>query len=147
MQLRQNAREIVLIEVSGLGFILGEIRYNQQTETALFALEKAAFLDLYFPCTVVFDQVKGAVVRPHVLSVFTMSAVRIQRSHISCFIYGKDLNPGLAEQYRSLLAASIPHGGLASPPEGPPEDDNPTKPRPSGGKRVVSLSDHADKRT
>lgn len=146
MQLRHNAREIVLIEVGGLGFLLGEIRYNKQTETALFALEKAAFLDLYFPCAVVFDQVKGAVVRPHVLSVFTMSAVRIQRSHISCFIYGKDLNPGLVEQYRSLLAASFPQGGHAHPQGGPPEDDDPHRPRPSGGKRVISLSEHAEKR-
>ena len=65
MKLRQNAKELVLIEADGLGLILGEVRYNRQTETVLFALEKAAFFDLYFPCTVLYDQERGPVVHDY----------------------------------------------------------------------------------
>ena len=142
MKLRQNARELVLVEVSGLGPVLGEIRYNAQTETALFALEKSAFFDLYFPCTVIYDQEKGPAVHPHIFSLYTTSSIRIQRSNVSCFIQEADLNPILKEQYNSLVATLSPppsskesHGG-----KGPDKD------KPGGGSRVVSLKEHTEKR-
>lgn len=144
MRLHQNAKELVLLEVSGIGFLLGEIRYNRQTETALFALEKAAFLDLYFPCAVLFDQAKGPVVHPHILSVFTTSAVRIQRSRVSCFVPESDLNPALAAQYHGLLDAM--GGNKAPAAQRPPEDEGPKGSGSGGKKRVVSLSDHAERK-
>jgi hypothetical protein len=86
MKLRQNARELVLLELSGAGLLLGEIRYNKQTETVLFALEKSAFFDLYFPCTVSFDQNRGVVLHPHVINAMTTSSIRVQRSRVAFFV-------------------------------------------------------------
>ncbi len=145
MKLRQNAKELVLIEVDGLGLILGHIRYNRQTETVLFALEKAAFFDLYFPCTVVYDQQKGPVVHPHILSTMTTSSIRIQRSRVSCFILETDLNPELVRQYQQILEAIIPKPQHPEPPE--PHDPGPGggKPKPPGGSRVISIRDLKDK--
>jgi hypothetical protein len=147
MKLRQNARELVLIDVEGLGMLLGEIRYNQQTETALFALEKAAFFDLYLPCTVVYDQQQGPIVHPHVLAALTTSSVRIQRSRISCFIMETDLNPRLVEQYQTLVEAiMLKHGDVT--PTGRHEDQDPDRPKPDGGPggtRVINLRDRKDK--
>ncbi len=133
MKLRQNAMELVLLEVEGLGMVLGQIRYNKQTETATFALEKAAFFDLYFPCAVLYEQKQGPVVRPHLLSAMTTSSIRVQRSRVSCFVMETDLNPSLHNQYKALLEA-------VAPPPRPleSEDDGPDKPR--GGKRIIPLT-------
>ncbi|MGC9021571.1 MAG: hypothetical protein ACP5J5_00385, partial [Dissulfurimicrobium sp.] len=111
MRLSQNAKDLVLIELDDVGLLLGEIRYNRQTETASFALEKAGFFDLYLPCTVLYDQQRGPIVHPHILSALTTSSVRIQRSRVSCFILEPDINPVIAEQYHAIKAA------LAQKPE------------------------------
>ncbi len=144
MKLRQNAKELVLIELDGIGLLLGHIRYNRQTETVLFALEKAAYFDLYFPCTVVYDQQRGPVVHPHVLSAMTTSSVRIQRSRVSCFVMETDLNPELVTQYQKLLDAIIPKPAKPGSPD--PDEPGPDKPRPSGGgSRVISIRGPKDK--
>ncbi len=144
MKLRQNAKELVLLNVEGLGILLGHIRYNRQTETVLFALEKAAFFDLYFPCTVVYDQQKGPVVHPHILSAMTTSSIRIQRSRVSCFVLETDLNPDLARQYHQLVEAIMPKPVRSDPPEG--DDPDPGgRPRGGAGRRVVSLRGPKDK--
>ncbi len=145
MKLRQNAKELVLIEASGLGFILGEIRYNKQTETVLFALEKAAFFDLYFPCAVVYDQKTGPVVRPHVLTAMTTSSIRVQRSRVSCFILEADLHPVLIKQYTELLEGIMLQQELMSPVRNGKEPD-PDKPTGQGGTRVVSIKDGKEKK-
>jgi hypothetical protein len=142
VKLRQNARELVLMEVSGIGTVLGEIRYNAQTETALFAMEKSAFFDLYFPCAVSYDQKNGPVVNPHVFFLFTQSSIRVQRSHVTCFIQEIDLNPVLVEQYNALLAAFYP----PAPSADTDQKKGPEGRKPTGGKRVVSLKDHTEKR-
>lgn len=108
MKLNQNARDLVLIELDDVGLLLGEVRYNRQTETASFALEKASFFDLYLPCTVVYDQQHGPVVHPHILSAFTTSSLRIQRNRVSCFILEPDLNPVLIEQYNTIKKTIMP---------------------------------------
>ncbi|OCC16446.1 hypothetical protein DBT_0263 [Dissulfuribacter thermophilus] len=136
MKLRQNAKELVLLEVDGLGLILGEIRYNKQTETAIFALEKAAFFDLYVPCAVIYDPQKGPVVRPHVLSALTTGSIRVQRSKVSCFILGNELSPSIVAQYQAILQ------GLGVIQEGSKEslkDDDPKKGPGSVGPRVITL--------
>ncbi len=107
MKLRQNARELVLVEVSGLGILLGEIRYNKQTETVLFALEKASFFDLYFPCAVVYDQQKGALVHPHIVNTMTTSSIRVQRSRVAFFVLEADIAPSLRAQYLELVNSFI----------------------------------------
>ncbi len=107
MKLKQNAQEIVLLSIEGLGLILGEIRYNRQTETAIFALEKAAFFDVYFPCTVIYDQQKGPLVHPHILAAMTTSSIRVQRQKVACYIIEKDLNPMIVRQYQDLLHAVL----------------------------------------
>ncbi len=107
MKLKQNAQEIVLLSIEGLGLILGEIRYNRQTETAIFALEKAAFFDVYFPCTVIYDQQKGPLVHPHILAAMTVSSIRVQRQKVACYILEKDLNPMITRQYQDLLHAVL----------------------------------------
>ncbi len=139
MKLRQNAKELVLIELDGVGLLLGHIRYNRQTETVLFALEKAAFFDLYFPCTVVYDQQRGPVVHPHVLSAMTTSSVRIQRSRVSCFVMEMDLNPDLVDQYQKFLDAIAPRPSKPVPPD--PKDPGPS----GGGSRVISIRGPKDK--
>ncbi len=147
MKLHQNAKEMVLVQVDGLGLLLGEIRYNRQTETVLFALEKAAFFDLYFPCAVIYDQQQGPVVRPHIMTTVTSSSIRIQRSKVSCFVLEADLNTSLVEQYNilfdTLISRQVPplHRGQITDP-----DDNPDKPQPPSGPRVVPLRDHKDKK-
>ena len=145
MKLRQNAKELVLIEAAGLGFILGEIRYNRQTETVLFALEKAAFFDLYFPCAVIYDQKTGPVVRPHVITAMTTSSIRVQRSRVSCFILETDLHPSLTKQYSKLLESIMLQQERFAPtkPDGEPDPDKPTSP---GGTRVVSIKDGKEKK-
>ena len=144
MKLRQNAKELVLIEVDGLGLILGEIRYNRQTETVLFALEKAAFFDLYFPCTVLFDQKHGPVVHPHVLTTMTVSSIRVQRSRVSFFVLESDITPKLIQQYHHLLEAVLLKQGVASPKKAT-KGKGPDHPKPSGGSKVITLSDRKGK--
>ena len=138
MKLRQNAKELVLLEIDGLGLILGEIRYNKQTETAIFALEKGAFFDLYLPCAVVFDPQKGPLVRPHVLNAMTTGSIRVQRSKVSCFVLGNELAPSLVAQYRAVLERLVPSRPTASPDEGKGPDPGPEKP-PKGGPRIITL--------
>lgn len=139
MKLRQNARELVLLNCEGLGLILGEIRYNRQTETVIFAMEKSSFFDLYFPCAVVYDQQKGPLVHPHILSTMTTSSIRIQRSRVSCFVLEEDLNPSLVEQYRQLMEmVAMRHGS-----GGAREEVAPPRPRPAG--RVVPLKPKKEK--
>ncbi|MCK4425898.1 MAG: hypothetical protein KAV69_04045 [Deltaproteobacteria bacterium] len=144
MKLHQNAKELVLIEVDGLGLIMGEIRYNRQTETVLFALEKAAFFDLYFPCSVLYDQQRGPVVHPHVLTAMTVSSIRIQRSRVSFFVLESDINPKLIQQYHNLLEAVLLKQGVTSPRK-TTKDQGPDQPKPTGGSRVITLSDHKEK--
>jgi hypothetical protein len=143
MKLHQNAKELVLIEVDGLGLIMGEIRYNRQTETVLFALEKAAFFDLYFPCSVLYDQQRGPVVHPHVLTAMTVSSIRIQRSRVSFFVLESDINPKLIQQYHNLLEAVLLKQGVS--PRKTAKDQRPDQPKPTGGSRVITLSDHKEK--
>nr|HDM99677.1 hypothetical protein [Deltaproteobacteria bacterium] len=146
MKLRQNAKELVLVELYGLGLILGEIKYNRQTETVLFALEKTAFFDLYFPCTVLYDQDRGPVVHPHVLTAITTSSIRIQRSRISLFVLESDINPKLIEQYHSLQEAVLRKQGFSSPGKtSNDEDKGPYPTEPSGGSKVITLSDRKEK--
>ncbi len=144
MKLHQNAKELVLIEVDGLGLILGEIRYNRQTETVNFALEKAAFFDLYFPCTVLYDQKLGPVVHPHVLTAMTVSSIRIQRTRVSFFVLEPDINPKLIQQYHHLLEAVLLKQGVSSPRE-TSKDHGPHKTKPSGSSKIISLSDRKEK--
>ncbi len=139
MKLRQNARELVLLNVEGLGLILGEVRYNRQTETVIFALEKASFFDIFFPCTVVYDQQKGPVVHPHILSAMTTSSVRIQRSKVSCFVLESDLNGSLIEQYHKLMDMVAMRNGR------PLERDEGVQQRPKTPGRVVPLIPKKDK--
>lgn len=139
MKLKQNAKELVLLEIDGLGLILGEIRYNKQTETAIFALEKAAFFDLYLPCAVIYDPQKGPVVRPHVLSAMTTGSIRVQRSKVSCFVLGGELAPSLVAQYQAVLKG-LGIGPQKEPAPHPPTDGgpDPKKPTPSGP-RIINL--------
>jgi hypothetical protein len=143
MKLRQNARELVLLSAEGLGLILGEIRYNRQTETAVFALEKAAYFDVYFPCAVVYDQQKGPVVHPHVLTTFTTSSIRVQRLLVSYFVMENDLNPALIRQYQELIQAVLAQGKIPDKPA-PREDESPDRPRPTGS-RIIDLTDRREK--
>ncbi|RKX61950.1 MAG: hypothetical protein DRP37_02830 [Thermodesulfobacteriota bacterium] len=145
MKLRQNAKELVLIEVDGLGLILGEIRYNRQTETVNFALEKTAFFDLYFPCTVLYDQKHGPVVHPHVLTAMVVSSIRIQRTRVSFFVLELDINPKLIQQYHHLLEAVLLKQGVTSPRKATKKDQGPDQPKPSGGSKVITLSDRKEK--
>ncbi len=103
MKLRQNARELVLLELSGTGLLLGEVRYNKQTETVMFALEKSAFFDFYFPCSVSFDPQKGPVVHPHVVNAMTTSSIRIQRDRVNFFVLSHDIAPILKAQYKEII--------------------------------------------
>jgi len=138
MKLRHNAKEVVLLEIDGLGLILGEVRYNKQTETALFILEKAAYFDLYLPCAVIYDARKGVVVQPHILGVLSTGSIRVQRSKVSCFIFGDDLSPHIKAQYQAVLAE------LGLPGKGPQrgshdeKGDDPHGPS-SGGPRLITL--------
>ena len=146
MKLHQNAKELVLIEVDGLGLIMGEIRYNRQTETVLFALEKAAFFDLYFPCSVLYDQQRGPVVHPHVLTAMTVSSIRIQRSRVSFFVLESDINPKLIQQYHHLLEAVLLKQGVTSPKKATKDkDQGPDQPKPTGASKVITLSDRKEK--
>jgi hypothetical protein len=144
MKIHQNVREPVLIEVDGLGLIMGEIRYNRQTETVLFVLEKAAFFDLYFPCTVLYDQERGPVVHPHVLTVMTVSSIRIQRSRTSFFVLESDINPKLIQQYHGLLEAVLLKQGVTSPRK-TTKDQGSDQPKPVGGSKVITLSDRKER--
>lgn len=140
MKLRQNARELVLLEIDGLGLILGEIRFNKQTETAIFALEKAAFFDLYLPCAVIYDPQKGPVVRPHVLSAMTTGSIRVQRSKVSCFVLGSELAPSLAAQYQAVLKGlGLDPTNESRPPQSKGHEHDPQKPGPSSGPRIINL--------
>ncbi len=103
MKLRQNAKELVLLELSGTGLLLGEVRYNKQTETVSFALEKSAFFDFYFPCSVSFDPQRGPVVHPHVINAMTTSSIRIQRDRVNFFVLSQDIAPALTAQYMDIL--------------------------------------------
>ncbi|HID96621.1 MAG TPA: hypothetical protein EYP57_00260 [Thermodesulfobacteriaceae bacterium] len=140
MKLHQNAKELVLIQVEGLGLILGEIRYNRQTETIIFALEKSGFFDLYFPCTLIFDQNSGPVVRPHILTAMTTSSIRIQRSRVSCFILETDINPQLVQQYHDILnALTLQESPSSTKSSG--EDEPSEKPERPGKPRIINLHD------
>ncbi len=103
MKLRQNAKELVLLELSGTGLLLGEVRYNKPTETVYFALEKSAFFDFYFPCSVSFDPQRGPVVHPHVINAMTTSSIRIQRDRVNFFVLAQDIAPALKAQYMDIL--------------------------------------------
>jgi hypothetical protein len=143
MKLSQNAKDMVLIELDGVGLLFGEVRYNRQTETASFALEKASFFDLYLPCTVVYDQQRGPLVHPHILSALTTSSLRIQRNRVSCFILEPDINPVLIEQYNSIKATLTPRSepgqrGASAQGEGPPEK------KKMGKKRVINITSLKD---
>lgn len=141
MKLRQNAKELVLAEIDGLGLIIGEIRYNRQTETVAFALEKAAFFDLYFPCAVIYDQKQGPVVHPHILTALTTSSIRVQRSKVSCFVHEHDLSPAIFNQYHDILnAVTAQHETARS--ETPSSVKDPEKPGPDGGggSRVIPIN-------
>ncbi|MGQ9744412.1 MAG: hypothetical protein ACUVQV_00090 [Dissulfurimicrobium sp.] len=138
MKLSQNAKDIVLIELDGVGLLLGEVRYNRQTETASFALEKASFFDLYLPCTVVYDQQRGPLVHPHILSTFTTSSLRIQRNRVSFFILEPDINPVLVEQYNSIKATLKPRtepgqGEIAA------QDKRPSEKKKVDKKKVINI--------
>ncbi len=136
MKLRQNARELVLLELAGTGLLLGEIRYNKQTETVLFAMEKSAFFDLYFPCSVSFDQNRGILVHPHVINAMTTSSIRVQRSRVTYFVLERDLAPAIRSQYVALLNQLIGKGRQGPPPD---HDDNPPDGPSGGSTRVVNL--------
>ena len=103
MKLKQNARELVLLELSGMGTLMGEVRYNKQTETVIFALEKSAFFDLYLPCTVGFDPQRGSFVQPHVVNAMTTGSIRIQRSRVNFFVLSQDIAPSLKAQYMDIV--------------------------------------------
>ncbi len=103
MKLKQNARELVLLELSDTGLLLGEVRYNKQTETVTFAMEKSAFFDFYFPCTVSFDPQRGPVVHPHVINTMTTSSIRIQRDRVNFFVLSADIAPTVKSQYMEIL--------------------------------------------
>lgn len=138
MKLRQNAREIVLAEIDGLGLIMGEIRYNRQTETVIFALEKGAFFDLYFPCAIVYDQKKGPVVHPHLLTALTTSSVRVQRSKVSCFILEHDIHPEVFRQYQEIVRAITAQQEMSQALV--KKDKRPDRPDPPGrGPRIVPI--------
>ncbi|NDY42195.1 hypothetical protein G3N55_04955 [Dissulfurirhabdus thermomarina] len=136
MKLQQNAGDLVLICAEGLGTLVGEIRYNRQTETPAFALEKAAYFDLHFPCAVIYDPERGPVVHPHLLAALATSSIRVQRTRVTCFVLGDEINPAVAEQYRALRAAILSKG--PPPSEGPePPDDGPGGKGP--GPRIVDI--------
>ncbi len=103
MKLKQNARELVLIDIAGVGLLLGEVRYNKQTETVVFALEKSAFFDLYFPCTVNFDPQRGPIVHPHVINAMTTSSIRVQRERVNFFVLSHDIAPSVKAQYMDII--------------------------------------------
>lgn len=147
MKLKQNARELVLIEVSGAGLLLGEIRYNKQTETALFALEKSAFFDVFFPCSVVFDQNKGVLIHPHVVNAMTTSSIRVQRSRLAYFVLERDISPGLRSQYFALVNQLMGKTGSRETTCLRPEDDNSPDDHPrGGGSRLLDLKKLRDKK-
>ncbi len=146
MKLHQNAKELVLLDVDSLGIIIGEIKYNRQTETVLFALEKSAFFDIYFPCTVVFDQQNGLSVHPHIFSSLSKSSIRVQRSKVSCFVLQNDINESIIKQYYDLLfvkeSLDIPNflredslQPNSEKKEG--EDDNDDDPHPTCSSKVI----------
>lgn len=138
MKLSQNAKDMVLIELDGVGLLLGEVRYNRQTETASFALEKASFFDLYLPCAIVYDQQRGPLVHPHILSAFTTSSVRIQRNRVSCFILEPDINPVLIEQYNAIKTNLTPRPESGSG-EKPAQDEGSSEKKKTGKKRVINI--------
>ena len=147
MKLRQNARELVLIELSGVGLLLGEIRYNKQTETVLFALEKSAFFDLYFPCSVSFDQERGILVQPHVINAMTTSSIRVQRDRVAYFVLERDIAPALRSQYLVLINQLLGKTGPRGTGRRPSEDDSPPDDRPrGGGSRLLDLKKLRDKK-
>ncbi len=147
MKLRQNARELVLLELSGTGLLIGEIRYNKQTETVLFALEKSAFFDLYFPCTVSFDQNRGVMLHPHVINAMTTSSIRVQRSRVAYFVLERDIVSALRSQYIGLVNQLLGQAGLGGVRKPAPEDDNSPDDRPrGGGSRLVDLKKLRDKK-
>ncbi len=147
MKLRQNARELVLLELPGEGLLLGEIRYNRQTETVLFALEKSAFFDLYFPCTVSFDQNRGVLLHPHVINAMSTSSIRVQRSRVNYFVLERDIASGLRSQYIALLNQLLGKSGLSGRGGPSPGDDSPPNDRPrGGGSRLLDLKKLREKK-
>ncbi len=133
MKLRQNARELVLLELSNTGLLLGEVRYNKQTETVAFALEKSAFFDFYFPCSVSFDPQRGPVVHPHIINTMTTSSIRIQRDRVNFFVLSADISPALKAQYMEILNQVA---GIHQP-EQPSQPARPRQPRSSS--QVVDI--------
>lgn len=133
MKLSQNAKEMVLLNIDGLGLVVGEIRFNRQTETIGFVLEKAAFFDLYFPCMVVIEK-NNLMLQPHILASLSTSSIRVQRSRVSCFVTEAEINPALVYQYNAIIASLT--GGPAPPPSA-------GKPPAKGTKKsnVVSIQD------
>jgi hypothetical protein len=147
MKLRQNARELVLIEVSGVGLLLGEIRYNKQTETVLFALEKSAFFDFYFPCAVSFDQNRGVLIHPHAINAMTTSSIRVQRSRLAYFVLERDIAPGLRSQYLAFINQLLGKTGTRETAFLRAEDDNSPDDRPrGGGSRLLDLKKLRDRK-
>ncbi len=141
MKLRQNARELVLLDLSGVGLILGEVRYNKQTETVVFALEKSAFFDLYFPCVVNFDPQRGPVVQPHVINAMTTSSIRIQRDRVNFFVLSQDIAPSVKAQYIEIMNQVMGFQNRAS------ESVSQTPPTSSKGKqKIVELIRLKEKR-
>jgi hypothetical protein len=134
MKLGLNAREIVLLEISGLGLIIGQIQYNRQTETAMFVLEKAQYFDILFPCAVLYDNQHGPIVRPHLLTILTTSTIRINRNNVSCFIMENDINEIVLKQYSELLMNNMHKTTVRHLPN--KDDDDPNKHK--GGK-IINL--------
>lgn len=147
MKLQQNAKEVVLMSIDGMGLVVGEVRFNRQTETAVFALEKAAFFDLYFPCIVGIEQKGGLMLQPHLAAHLSIGSLRIQRSRVSFFVMSHDLHPMLIDQFNSLIASMTKQ---AAPPEdvaSQPGNTQPKKtPRKKGESRVIDLQDIFDKK-
>lgn len=133
MKLSQNAKELVLLSIDGLGLIVGEIRFNRQTETINFVLEKAAFFDLYFPCMVIIEK-NNLMLQPHILASLSTSSIRVQRSRVSCFVSGADINPMIAYQYNAIIASIT-----GEPPTTPSGPQSPTKKSPKDN--VIQLKD------
>ncbi len=147
MKLQQNAKEIVLMSIDGMGLVIGEVRFNRQTETAVFALEKAAFFDLYFPCIVGIDQKGTLMLQPHLASHLSIGSLRIQRSRVAFFVMSNDLHPMVLEQFSAMIA-SITKQTKPQEQTAPQLNDTPAKKtsRKKNDSRIIDLQDIFDKK-
>jgi hypothetical protein len=76
----------------------------------------------------------------------TVSSIRIQRSRVSFFVLESDINPKLIQQYYSLLEAVLLKQGVTSPGKATKDKDKgPDQPKPTGGSKVITLSDRKEK--